>query len=170
VPGLLWAIQGAVFSGIWLALIGFLVNGSARAATAETTVASALEGMKVGDVMDESPVAIPSHTSTHQALDECFLRCQWSWFPVADEAGRFASVIIRDEADEVEETEQTTATVGEHLVVSSGGFHLRDDAPLDSFLGNQDTRKFGALMVTDQTGRLAGVVTLEQLGRVLKPG
>jgi CBS domain-containing protein len=168
--GLLWAIQGAVFSGIWLALIGFLINGSARAATAETTVASALEGVKVGDVMDESPVAIPTHASIHQALDEYFLRYQWSWFPVTDDAGRFAGVIIRDEADAVEEAARATATVGDHLEASSGGFHIREDAPLDSLLGNQDMRKFGALMVTDQAGRLAGVVTIEQLGRALKPG
>jgi Zn-dependent protease len=168
--GLLWAIQGALFSGIWLALIGFLINGSARAATAETTVSSVLEGMKVGDVMDESPVAIPSHTSIHQALDEYFLRYQWSWFPVTDEQGHFAGVIIRDEADSVEEAARATARVGEHLEASSGGFHIREDAPLDSLLGNQDMRKFGALMVTDQAGRLAGVVTIEQLGRALKPG
>jgi Zn-dependent protease len=168
--GLLWAIQGAVFSGIWLALIGFLINGSARAATAETTVASALEGVKVGDVMDESPVAIPTQASIHQALDEYFLRYQWSWFPVTDDAGRFAGVIIRDEADAVEEAARATATVGDHLEASSGGFHIREDAPLDSLLGNQDMRKFGALMVTDQAGRLAGVVTIEQLGRALKPG
>jgi Zn-dependent protease len=168
--GMFLMIQGAVFSGIWLALIGFLINGSARAATAETTVASVLEGMKVGDVMDESPVSIPAHTSIHQALDEYFLRYQWSWFPVTDESGRFAGVIIRDEAESVEETARTAATVGEHLEASSGGFHIREDAPLDSLLGNQDMRKFGALMVTDQAGRLAGVVTLEQLGRALKPG
>jgi Mg/Co/Ni transporter MgtE len=120
--------------------------------------------------MDESPVSIPAHTSIHQALDEYFLRYQWSWFPVTDESGRFAGVIIRDEAESVEETARTAATVGEHLEASSGGFHIREDAPLDSLLGNQDMRKFGALMVTDQAGRLAGVVTLEQLGRALKPG
>ncbi len=168
--GILWAIQGAVFSGIWLALIGLLINGSARAATAETTVSSALEGMKVGDVMDESPVSIPAEASINQALDEYFLRYQWSWFPVTDGDGKFAGIIIRDEAESVEETGRTAATVGEHLEVSSGGFHIREDAPLDSLLGNQDMRKFGALMVTDQTGRLAGVVTVEQLGRALKPG
>ena len=168
--GLLPVIQGDVVSGIWLALIGFLINSSARAATAETTVAGVLEGMKVGDVMDESPVAIPSTASIHQALDEYFLRYQWSWFPVTDEHGRFAGVIIRDEAESVEETERASATVGEHLEVSSGGFHIREDAPLDSLLGNQDMRKFGALMVTDQAGRLSGVVTIEQLGRALKPG
>lgn len=168
--GLLWAIQGAVFSGIWLALIGFLINSSARAAAAETTVATALEGVKVGDVMDESPVAIPADASIHKALDEYFLRYRWSWFPVTDEDGRFAGVIIRDEADSVAETARAAETVGEHLETSSRGFHIREDAPLDSLLGNQDMRKFGALMVTDQAGRLAGVVTVEQLGRALKPG
>ncbi len=168
--GLLWAIQGAVFSGVWLALIGVLINGSAKAATAETTVTSRLEGIKVGDVMDESPVSIHTSTSIHQALDEYFLRYQWSWFPVTDSQGRFAGVIIRDEAEAVAEIDRAGTTVGEHLETSSGGFHIREDAPLESLLGNQDMRKFGALMVTDQAGRLAGVVTVEQLGRALKPG
>jgi Zn-dependent protease len=167
----LWLVyQGLFFNGVWLALIGFLINGSARAATAETTVTSVLEGIKVGDVMDESPVAIPAQTSIHQALDEYFLRYQWSWFPVTDGQGRFAGVIIRDEADSVAETDRAGTTVGEHLETSSGGFHIREDAPLESLLGNQDMRKFGALMVTDQAGRLSGVVTVEQLGRALKPG
>jgi Zn-dependent protease len=167
--GLFWAIQGAVFSGIWLALIGLLINGSAKAATAETTVTSRLEGIKVGDVMDESPVAIPDHTSIHQALDEYFLRYQWSWFPVVDGNGNFAGVIVRDEAEAVAEIDRAGTTAGEHLESSSGGFHIREDAPLESLLGNPDMRKFGALMVTDQAGRLAGVVTIEQLGRALKP-
>jgi Zn-dependent protease len=168
--GLFWAIQGAVFSGVWLALIGFLINGSARAATAETTVTSRLEGVKVGDVMDESPVAISVHTSIHQAMDDYFLRYQWSWFPVTDGQGRFAGVIIRDEAEAVSEVDRAGTTVGEHLESSSGGFHIREDAPLESLLGNPDMRKFGALMVTDKAGHLAGVVTVEQLGRALKPG
>lgn len=168
--GLLWAVQGAVFSGVWLALIGFLINGSARAATVETTVTSRLEGIVVGDVMDESPVAIPTHSSIHQALEEYFLRYQWSWFPVTDDQGRFSGVIIRDEAESVAEVERAGTTVGEHLESSSGGFHIREDAPLESLLGNPDMRKFGAMMVTDKAGRLSGVVTIEQLGRALKPG
>jgi hypothetical protein len=79
-------------------------------------------------------------------------------------------VIIRDEAEAVPEIDRAGTTVGEHLETSSGGFHIREDAPLESLLGNPDMRKFGALMVTDQAGRLAGVVTVEQLGRALKPG
>lgn len=167
--GLLLVFRGIIFSGIWLALIGFLINGSARAASAQTTVTSQLEGVSVEDVMDESPVAIPASMSVERALDEYFLRYQWSWFPVTDDRGLFAGIVVREAVDGVAETERLTATVGEHLDSNSHGFHIRQDAPLESLLGNADMRKFGALMVTDQTGHLAGVVTIEQLGRALKP-
>ncbi len=167
--GLLLVVEGIVFSGIWLALIGFLINGSARAATVQTTVTSQLEGVSVGDVMDESPVAVPATMRVDRALDEYFLRYQWSWFPVTDENGLFAGIIVRDTVDSVPETERAITTVGEHLDRDSRGFHIRQDAPLESLLGNSDIRRFGALMVTDQSGRLAGVVTIEQLGRALKP-
>ena len=42
------------------------------------------------------------------------------------------------------------------------------DAPLDSLLGNQSLRRFGALMAVDADGRLSGVITAEQVGRALR--
>jgi Zn-dependent protease len=167
--GILLVVEGIVFSGIWLALIGFLINGSARAASAQTGIADKLEGVKVGDVMDESPVAIPASLPVDRALDEYFLRYQWSWFPVTDESGLFAGVIMRDAIDAVPEAERIGTTVGQYLDGDSSRSHVPQDAPLESLLGNPDLRRFGALMVTDQTGRLAGVITVEQVGRALRP-
>ncbi|MBK8293524.1 MAG: site-2 protease family protein [Solirubrobacterales bacterium] len=167
--GLLLAVRGSVFSGVWLALIGVLITGSARAATVQTNVTSRLDGIKVGDIMDEHPVAIPATTSVDQALDEYFLRYQWSWFPVVDGGNRFLGMIIRDQVDQVPETDRTSTTVSEHLELNSRAFHISEEALLESLLGNPDMRKFGALMVTDHGGQLAGVVTVEQLGRALKP-
>jgi Zn-dependent protease len=167
--GILLVVEGIVFSGIWLALIGFLINGSARAASAQTGIADRLDGVKVGDVMDESPVAIPASLPVERALDEYFLRYQWSWFPVTDEAGRFTGVVMRDAIDEVAEVERTRKTVSDCIDGSSTKSHVAQDAPLESLLGNPELRRFGALMVTDQTGRLAGVITVEQVGRALRP-
>ena len=167
--GILLVVEGIVFSGIWLALIGFLINGSARAASAQTGIADRLDGVKVGDVMDESPVAIPASFPVERALDEYFLRYQWSWFPVTDEAGRFTGVVMRDAIDGVPEVERTRKTVSDCIDGSSTRSHVAEDAPLESLLGNPDLRRFGALMVTDQAGRLAGVITVEQVGRALRP-
>ena len=169
VLGIVWAATGYVFSGVWLVLIGILINGSARAATVQTNVTSRLDGIKVGDVMDENPVAIPGETTVDVALDEYFLRYQWSWFPVVDVAGRFLGMVIRDQLEEISETKRSSTTVSEHLELNSRAFHISEEALLESLLGNPDMRKFGALMVTSNGGQLAGVVTVEQLGRALQP-
>src|SRR5690606_40850560 len=50
--GLLLVLNDAVFSGIWLAVIGFVLGSSARGATAQTAITQRLEGLRVADVMD----------------------------------------------------------------------------------------------------------------------
>ena len=81
------ALRGDLFGGIWLAFIGFILRGAAKAALAQTEVTSRIEGISVADVMERDPVAIPEGASIEQALDEYFLRYRSPWFPVVD-AGR----------------------------------------------------------------------------------
>ena len=164
--GILWAINGNVFSGLWLAMIGFLVNGSARAAS-RSTVSEKLEGVTVAEVMDTEPVAIPAEIDCARALDEYFVRFGWSWFPVVDRNGVFVGMAVRDQIESVPEVERD-ATPVISLVERSPGFSVSSRAGLDSLLGNPQMRRFGALMVIDDHGLLTGVVTVEQLGRALQ--
>jgi Zn-dependent protease len=168
--GLLLVFDGFVFGGVWLALIGMVINGSARAATAQTAITGRISNLVVADVMDREPVAIPSELSVEQALDEYFLRYRWSWFPVVDAAHRFLGLVIRDSADNVPETSRTTSLVSELIESDSddGTFQVRDDAPLDTLLANRALRRFGAVMAVDADGRLSGVITAEQVGRALR--
>ena len=166
--GLYLVLQGYAFTGIWLALVGFIINGSARAAVLQTSVTSRIEGMRVADVMDADPVAIPDQLSVERALDEYFLRYRWPWFPVVDAAQRFTGLLIRDRADQVPEVSRSTATVGDLIEPDPGSLHISVDAPLDSLLGNEALRRLGALMAVDSDGRLIGVVTAEQVGRALR--
>ena len=166
--GLALAVSGRVFTGVWLALIGFVINGSARGAAMQTRVSGRIEGVSVADVMDREPVAIPGELSVERALDEYFLRYRWGWFPVVDATQRFQGLVVRDRADEVPETSRATSLVSELLESNDGSFQVRDDAPLDSLLANSALRRFGALMAVDADGRLSGVVTIEQVGRALR--
>ncbi|HVQ59838.1 MAG TPA: site-2 protease family protein [Solirubrobacterales bacterium] len=160
------SIFGA-FGGIWLALIGFVINGSARGAAMQTKLTSSVGDVVVSDVMDREPVAIPGDISVEQALDEYFLRYRWPWFPVVDAAHRFLGLLQRDRADEVPEISRASSHVSE-LVDHDRGLFVRDDTPLDALLSNQNLRRFGALMAVDADGRLSGVVTVEQVGRALR--
>ena len=166
--GLFLIVQGYVFNGVWLALIGMIINGSARAATVQTAITSRIEGVRVADVMDTEPVAIPAELSVERALDEYFLRYRWPWFPVVDAAEQFRGLLERDRADDVPEVSRGSSSVGDLLDSEQAAMHVSVDAPLDSLLGNANLRRFGALMAVDGEGRLRGVVTAEQVGRALR--
>jgi Zn-dependent protease len=167
--GLLLLIEGFVIDGIWLGLIGFILGQSARGAVLQTEFASRIEGLRVVDVMDQEPVAIPEDASVERALDEYFLRYRWPWFPVVDAAQRFRGLIERGAADAVPEVSRASSTVREVFEAdSTGTLRVRGDDPLESLLGNDALRRLGALMAVDDDGRLLGVITAEQVGRALR--
>jgi Zn-dependent protease len=165
--GLVLAFAGELFYGVWLALIGMVINGSARGAAMQTAITSRIGDVRVADVMDREPVAIPGDLSVEQALDEYFLRYRWPWFPVVDAAYGFLGLVDRDRADEVPEVSRASSQVSD-LVDHDIGLYVRDDTPLDSLLANQNLRRLGALMAVDADGRLSGVITIEQVGRALR--
>jgi Zn-dependent protease len=155
------------FGGIWLALVGMVINGAARGAATQTRMNRQIGTVSVADVMDREPVTIPGEISIEQALDEYFLRYRWPWFPVVDAAHRFLGLLQRDAADEVPEVSRAGATVSE-VVDADRGLFIRDDTPITSLLSNQNLRRLGALMAVDADGRLSGVITVEQVGRALR--
>jgi CBS-domain-containing membrane protein len=104
-----------------------------------------------------------------RALDEFFLRYRWPWFPVVDPAQRFLGLIERGAADAVPEVSRTSSTVRDVFEAdSTGTLRVRDDAPLESLLGNDALTRLGALMAVDEDGHLRGVVTADQVGRALR--
>jgi Zn-dependent protease len=156
-------------TGIWLLLIGFVLGQSARGSLVQTEFSRRIEGLSVRDVMDPEPVSIPETTSVEQALDEYFLRYRWPWFPVVDAGDRFRGLIVREVADAVPELSRADQTVAEVYEVDAGGtLRVRDDAPLESLLGNDALRRLGGLAAVDADGRLRGVITADQVGRALR--
>jgi Zn-dependent protease len=164
--GLFWAVNGNVFSGVWLAMIGFLVNGAARSAS-RSTLSEKLEQVTVSQVMDSEPVSIRGDLDCARALEEYFLRYGWSWFPVVDGSGAFIGIAVRETVEAVPEVERASTRI-DMLAERDPGFSVDSRARLDTLLGNPQLRRFGALMVTDDLGNLTGVITVEQLGRSLR--
>jgi Zn-dependent protease len=167
--GVFLVLNGAVIDGVWLGLIGFLLAGSARSATMQTELSSRIEHLRVADVMDSEPVSIPEDASVERALDEFFLRYRWPWFPVVDAAQRFQGLLQRGAADAVPESRRPSAQVAEFLTADpDGSMHIRDDAPLESVLGNENLRRLGGLVAVDAEGHVSGVVTVDAIGRTLR--
>ena len=158
-----------VVLGIWLALIGFILGQSARGYVVQSEFSSRIAGISVADVMDREPVAIPEGASVERALDEYFLRYRWPWFPVVDAGDRFRGLLVREAADAVPEPSRAEQRVGDVFQLDAGGtLRVRDDAPLETLLGNDALRRLGGLAAVDADGRLRGVITADQVGRALR--
>jgi len=156
---------GDATSGLWLAVLGYLLWQSARGAVVQSAVTSRLEGVTVADIMDADPVTLPADLSVQQAYEDFFLRYQgWPWFAVVEADGRFAGIAHRAAVESA--ARGSEATPVRELAADSG--EVRDDAPLEALLGSEPLRRLGALMAVDADGRLRGVVTLEQVSRALQ--
>ena len=156
---------GDATSGLWLAVLGYLLWQSARGAVVQSAVTSRLEGVTVADIMDADPVTLPADLPVQQAYEDFFLRYQgWPWFAVVEADGRYAGIAHRAAVESA--ARGAEATPVRELAADSG--EVRDDAPLEALLGSEPLRRLGALMAVDADGRLRGVVTLEQVSRALQ--
>jgi Zn-dependent protease len=168
--GLYAATRGNVTEGVWLIFVAFILSQGARSAEVQTAVVSRIEHLRVSDVMDSEPVALPADTKLDRALDDYFLRYRWDWFPVVDVAGRFVGLATRENLEKVPEALRPGSHVSEVLSSDTGkAFRVGVDEPLEALLGSEALQRLGAIMAVDGEGVLRGVVTIEQVSRALQP-
>ena len=166
--GLYLAFVGAVFDGLWLMVLGWLLGQAARGAVVQTKFTQRLEGVTVADIMDREPVTIPADTPVERAYEDFFLRYHgWPWFAVVEADGRYVGRVDRDA---VAAAAYGDASADPVRALAAGGADARvdEDAPLEALVGSEALRRAGALMAVDAEGRLRGVVTLEQVSRALQ--
>jgi len=168
--GLAWLLQGSAFSGIWLALIGWFLAQAARSAQAQADFAGRIEHLRVGDVMDAEPVAIPEQLPLDRAEADFFLRYGWPWFPVVDGAGHLVGVVSREAVGSVPDEARPGRAIGSVMARDDGdsGMRARVEDPLESLLGQESLARLGAVMAVDADGVLRGVVTVDRVRRALR--
>jgi Zn-dependent protease len=157
-------------AGIWLAFIGYFLAQAARSAEAQASFAGRIEHLRVSDVMDAEPVAIPEALDLARAENEFFLRYRWPWFPVVDAEGHLVGVVSHEAVQSVAEQVRPSRPVASVMARDEMGSGLRVglEEPLESLLGQEGLARLGAIMAVDRDGVLRGIVTIEALRRALR--
>jgi Zn-dependent protease len=166
----IYAFTGDLVGGIWLAFIGWFLAGAARSAEAQADFSGRIEHLRVADVMDSEPVAIPADWTLVDAEQQFFLRYGWAWFPVIDVDGRLVGVVSREAVQSVPAEERSVRRVSSVMARDDGssGLRVRLDEPLESLLGQEGLARLGAIMAVDGEGVLRGVVTIDAVRRALQ--
>jgi Zn-dependent protease len=161
---------GESFNVLWLALIGWFLTQAARSAQSQADFAGRIEHLRVGDVMDTEPIAIPRDLTLERAENEYFLRYGWPWFPVVDELGRLVGVVSREAVGSVPELDRTGRTTDTVMARDDGdsGLRAQVEDPLESLLGQESLGRLGAVMAVDGDGVLRGIVTIERVRQALR--
>ncbi|MGI8557571.1 MAG: site-2 protease family protein [Solirubrobacteraceae bacterium] len=165
---LLGVLSGGTASGLWLLILSMFLGQAARGAVLQSTLSSKISDVRIADIMDRDPVAIPGTMSLLDAREEFFARYRWPWFAVAAEDGRYLGV-LRLEAVERELSDGHPALTAADAAEAEAPWQLDAAATLDSLLTTEGLRRLGAVIAVDAEGRLAGVVTLAQVRRALTP-
>jgi Zn-dependent protease len=166
--GIFWTLS-SFGAGLWLVAISYLLGQQARGVVLQTELTERIEGVRVADVMDTQPVAIPAATPVTQALDEFYLRYGWSWFPVVDEHGRFLGIARQERLQTAHDGGEGWLTVGAVLESDpNGSWRVEQDLPLTEVLSSEPLGRLGALMAVDGEGVLRGVITADQVRRALQ--
>jgi Zn-dependent protease len=168
---LLFSGRGHAIDGIWLAVIGLFLSQAARGAEVESAIGSRIDGLKVSDVMDPEPVAVPEDLPLDRAEDEFFLRYRWPWFPVVNARGLLVGLLSHDAITSLPEAIRPSRVVGSVMARAEpdSALRVRLEEPLETLLGREALGRLGALMAVDAEGRLRGIVTVDQLRRALRP-
>jgi Zn-dependent protease len=157
------------FTGIWLIFIGIFLAGAARSAEAQASFSDSIEHLRVADVMDADPVAIPSDLSLDRAETEYFLRYGWPWFPVVDEHSRLIGVVSQEAVASVPEAIRPSRSTASVMARDDGssGLRARVEDPLEAVLSHEALARLGAVMAVDANGVLRGIVTVNAVTNAL---
>jgi Zn-dependent protease len=157
------------FTGIWLLFLAFMIWQSAHAALGGTAAAQRVQGVRVADIMDHEPVVVPGITTIAQALDEYFLRYNEQWLPVVDGDGYFIGIARRERAQERVDAGEGWVTTGAILEADPPALmQVQESQPLTDLLTIEALGRLGAVVAVDASGVLRGVVTVDQVRRVLQ--
>ena len=157
------------FTGLWLVAVAFLLGSAARAALVQTNLSERIQSVRVSDIMDAQPIAIPAGMPVTQAEDEFFLRYGWPWFPVVDERGIFIGIVRRERLEQAKDGGHgglATASALENEPES--GWRVGVESPSTELLRSEGLGHLGALAAVDSDGVLRGVVTADQVRRALQ--
>jgi Zn-dependent protease len=164
--GILNAFSGNFVGGIWWFLIGMFVRAAAAASYRQLELRRMLEGEPVRRFMTEAPVTVPVHTTVRDLVDRYIYAYPYDVFPVTD-GDRLLGAIGPEQVKTVPHDRWGLVQASAILTPLSPDCTIDIDEDAVKALSRMQRAGSSWLMVTYPDGRLAGILSLKDILKLL---
>ncbi|MDR7418475.1 MAG: site-2 protease family protein [Armatimonadota bacterium] len=165
--GLVYVFRGTIVTGIWLVLIGWFLDTGAQSSYQQVVVRHGLGETTVGEIMSRTLHTVEPGVSVERAIAEYFLPHKHGGFPVVF-GDHLIGIVTLQDVTAVPTEQRGSVTVRDVMTPRD---HLRTvsvrDTAYDAF-AMMARDNIGRLLVLDDDGNLAGIVTRSDLLQVLR--
>ena len=160
---------GSIFSGLWLALIGWFLSNAAEATMAQAGVERSLSGVRVRDAMELEPPTVSPNEPVSDLVQERMLRGEDRSFLVRHADGGLAGVVTLGDVRRLPRTDWAGARVTDIMTRFGDLATIGPDAPLADALRLIQEKEIGQLPVVERDGRdPLGIVTRRGILRLIE--
>jgi Zn-dependent protease/CBS domain-containing protein len=165
--GVLTLFLAGAPGGLWLAAIGFFLAGAAQAEVSFATMRSALAGLSVRDAMVAEPDSVEGDLTLAAFVSGPFARSRHAAYPV-DSDGELAGMLHYRDVATIPPADWEHVRVRDAAVALDEVLVLAADAPLADALIELSGNRLGRGLVLDPAGRLEGLLSITDAGRLLE--
>ncbi|MGZ4505683.1 MAG: site-2 protease family protein [Blastococcus sp.] len=155
------------YGGIWLALIGWFIVGSAGMEERSARLGAALAGVRVADVMTRFPETVPAATSVAELVDRYLFSHRHTSFPVVDRDGRPVGLVTLARIKAVPASGRSVTTLRDIAYPMDQVTVVAPGDPLTGLLPRLTSTADGRVLVLDDD-RLIGIVTPTDITRAVE--
>jgi len=168
--GVFVIFQGmSLFSGVWLALIGWFLSNAAESAVAQMSIEHSLRGIKVRDVMEADPPSISPNETVADLVNERLIRGGHRSFLVRHSDGGLTGIVTLSDVRRMPRERWETARVTDIMTRYAELATIGPDAGLEVGLKLLQEREVNQLPVVTEEGRtVAGLLTRAGILRLIE--
>lgn len=165
--GLFLALNGSIFDGLWLMLIGWFLSNAARVSYSQTVVEQGLQGLTVGQVAWRGNLTLSSEMKTSEVLPFLFNTERGRVLPVVENG--FLLGVINPETVRKLGPEQWQQTRVVDVMERRGSLlAFKPEEALQPSLEKLATKPAQYGVVIGEGGQFAGLIYLQDLPRFVE--
>lgn len=163
--GVLNIFSGGFVGGLWWILLGLFVRSASHMSYQRMLIRKALAGEPVRRFLHPDPISVPPEVTLEEFVDRYVYRFHHKMFPVNDNG--HLSCITTQDVKQLPRDQWGKHTVGETAKPCSDENTVRSEADAVDVLASMNSTGSTRMLVRDDEGHLAGIITLKDLLRFL---